>query len=271
MVLLSIIIAVLNFGLQSSPVKQFLGLKPAPTANFRRGKIVFYLLLFMILHTTKLPFQISNRINSKMGQYYKVIILGEKPAPATSGDCPSEQQEEIIRVALRPYNYSQGAKIMEHSYIGNELVSLAEYLLSPIGMFYKSRLVWAGDYADGEPSTGQNLYHAAHEPQLLFSVSKDFDASEYRYIVNHTKREFVDKQVCLEHQLARDLDDNKPRLIVHPLPLLVSEGNGCGGGDYWGPGEDDCGRWARDIISMERTPPHPEKGYVEFVPKFESN
>lgn len=204
-----------------------------------------------------------------MGQYYKIIFLAEKPT--TTDATPVELPVEIIRIALNPHHYHQGAKIMEHSYIGNQFVNLAEYMLSPLGMFYKSRVVWAGDYADGEPTTGQNLYHAVHEPQLLFSASKDFNASEYRYIVNHTKREFVDKQQCLEQQLACDLDDNKDRLVVHPLPLLVSEGNGCGGGDYWGPGEDDCGRWSRDIISMERSAPSAEKGFVEFIPKFESN
>jgi hypothetical protein len=198
-----------------------------------------------------------------MGQYYKVIILGEKPTE----EIQSEQQAEIIRLALKPYNYAQGAKIMEHSYIGNEFVSLAEYLLCPLGMFYKSRIVWAGDYADGEPTTGQNLYHAAPEPQLLFSVANDFNTGDYRYIVNHTKHEFVDKQRCLEQQS----DDDAGGLIPHPLPLLVSEGNGCGGGDYWGPSEDDCGRWARDVISMERLPPSADRGFVEFIPKFESN
>ncbi len=194
-----------------------------------------------------------------MGQYYQIIILGEKP--------DADQPEEIIRLVLNPHNYRQGAKIMEHSYIGNEFIALAEYMLSPLGMFYKSRLVWAGDYANGEPTTGQNLYHAAPKPQLLFSSSKDFNAAEYRYIVNHTKREFVDKQRCLEAQS----DDDASGLIVHPLPLLVSEGNGCGGGDYWGPGEDDCGRWSRDVISIERSAPSAEKGFVEFITKFKSN
>lgn len=65
--------------------------------------------------------------------------------------------------------------------------------------------------------------------------------------------------------------NNEDCIIVHPLPLLVCEGNGRGGGDYCGPGEDDCGRWARDVISLERSKPSSEKGYVEFIPKFKSN
>jgi hypothetical protein len=201
-----------------------------------------------------------------MVQYYQIVILGEK----TDADSTEESNEscEIIRLSLNPHNYQQGAKIMEHSYIGNELVSLVEYLLSPLGMFYKSRLVWAGDYADTEQTTRQNLYHMVREPQLLFSYCRDFfRQQDYQYIVNHTKREFVDKQRCLEQQS----DDDTYGLVIHPLPLLVSEGNGRGGGDYSGPGEDDCGRWARDVISLERTHPTQEKGYCEFIPKFKSS
>ena len=200
-----------------------------------------------------------------MGQYYQIIILAEQPIRATGEPTAEEliESTEIIRLALRPHKYQQGPKITEHSYIGNQLTGLAEYLLSPLGMFYKSRLVWAGDYADSEPQTRQNLYHMAHEPQLLFSCSKDFNSEEYRYIVNHTKHEFVDKQRCLEQH-----GDDYDGLVIHPLPLLVSEGNGRGSGDYSGPGEDDCGRWARDVISLERTPPKPEKGFIEFISKF---
>ena len=196
-----------------------------------------------------------------MGQYYQIIILAEKPS--NDEEEPGNQQTEIIRLALNPHNYMQGAKIMEHSYIGNDFVSLAEYMLSPLGMFYKSRLVWAGDYANTEPATGQNLYHMKHAPQLLFSCSKDFRATDYRYIVNHTKREFVDKQRCSERY-----GDDYDGLIIHPLPLLVSEGNGLGGGDYFGTGNHNCGLWARDIISLERTRPLFEEGFTEFITKF---
>jgi hypothetical protein len=198
-----------------------------------------------------------------MGQYYQIVILAEKPCDDKAAD---RQLPEIIRLALNPNNYQHGAKIMEHSYIGNQFISLAEYMLSPLGMFYKSRLVWAGDYADTETATGQNLYHMTPKPQLLFCCSKDFRSEDYRYIVNHTKREFVDKQRCIDKY-----GDDYDGLIIHPLPLLVCDGNGRGGGDYWGPGENDCGRWARDIISMERNRPSTESDYTEFITRFKLN
>jgi hypothetical protein len=124
-------------------------------------------------------------------------------------------------------------------------------------MFYKSRLVWAGDYAYSEPDCGQNLYHIAENNEyLVFNNPSSFNPKSYQFIVNHTKREYVDKQ-----NLNTNSEDNDG-YIIHPLPLLVSEGNGRGGGDYRGNNETLCGSWARDVISVECDIPH---GYTELV------
>jgi len=166
-----------------------------------------------------------------MGQYYLAIILGEKQP---DGD------NEIIRMALESYAYNNGAKLREHSYVGNEYVSAVEYLISPEGMFYKSRLVWAGDYADNEKSLPHNLYHVIDEidPHKL-QVMPVGDVSKYRFIVNHTKKQYAEK---ITH--------------YHPLPLLTCEGNGRGGGDYTGQNKELCGSWARDVLSVEVNPPN---------------
>ncbi len=66
---------------------------------------------------------------------------------------------------------------------------------------------------------------------------------------------YVDKEKC---QCSEDYN-------IHPLPLLVSEGNGRGGGDYNGNNQDLCGSWSRDVISMEES--HP-LDYIELIPEF---
>lgn len=196
-----------------------------------------------------------------MGQYYKVILLAENTVPNSEPDTSPETSPEVIRLAISPYAYNQGAKLMEHSYMGNDLVNLVEYLVSKGGPFYKSRIVWAGDCADSEKTgedSGRNLYHIAGDNAnwLLFSLPTDFDNTKLRYIVNHSTKEYVDKS-------KRNAD--RSGLIIHPLPLLVSEGNGCGGGDYRGRNDDMCGQWARDYISMETDVPH---GFTEMVTDF---
>jgi hypothetical protein len=136
---------------------------------------------------------------------------------------------------------------MEHSYIGNEYMLAVEHLLSREGMFYKSRLVWAGDYANKEPE-GENLYTLADDKEPFYRKG---DVKSHKYIVNHTKERYVVKGTG-----------------IHPLSLLTAEGNGSGGGDYYGINKDLVGSWARDIISMEDTIPD---GFTELDCIFQEN
>ena len=158
-----------------------------------------------------------------MGQYYLTVILAEK------------SDKEYIRTYLDASMYDNGVKLTEHSYIGNNFMTIIENLIGPNGMFYRSRLVWAGDYADNEPNSEKNL-HTMCDGKNPF-VSTDESVS-YRYIVNHTKKVYIKKSGGL-----------------HPLSILTAEGNGRGGGDYHGPNMDMVGTWARDVISMENEAP----------------
>ena len=181
-----------------------------------------------------------------MGQYYKAIILADS----------KQAGREIIRRWVHPHDYGYGSKLMEHSYFDNHFVTDLEYQLTPEGQFYRSRVVWAGDYAEEEDAVDRdvdntltNLYHLC-ENNDTHQPFPHHDTSSYRYLINHTKKLYVDKQK--EH--------------IHPLPLLIAEGNGAGGGDYRGDNEYLCGSWARDVISVEKTAP---EGYQELVCRFE--
>jgi hypothetical protein len=159
-----------------------------------------------------------------MGQYYIAIILSEK-----------SDKKEYIRSYLDPGMYNNGSKLVEHSYINNNFMNVIENLIGPNGMFYKSRLVWAGDYANEEPDSDVNLFKMCDAKTPLVS---DESIVSYTYIVNHTKKVYVKKNNGM-----------------HPLPFLTAEGNGRGGGDYYGPNIDMVGTWARDVISMEEEAP----------------
>jgi hypothetical protein len=174
-----------------------------------------------------------------MGQYYKVIILADNI--------------NIIRIWTTPTAYNCGNKLMEHSYLNNNFMNAMEYLISPNGMFYMSRIIWAGDYANPEDQEELNLYNMADEqngkyitPYMNKQYIEQFidNMDRYRYIVNHTKKLYVDKEKC-------NIDNGN---IIHPLSLLVTDNcNGMGGGDYSGVNEELCGTWTRDIISVEKS------------------
>lgn len=202
-----------------------------------------------------------------MGQYYKPIILNEF--------------DEIV-VALESWDYDSGAKLMEHSWMLNPFVNRFEHLISPDGNYHKSKVVWAGDYADIEPGVliycdhekkevETNLFHLIDDSKFLNNLP-EVDCTKYRYVVNHTKKEFVDKTKVR----------NEDGWRIHPLPLLTCEGNGKGGGDYHIPTYKrklrngsviDCdypnhkkviGSWARDVISVEFEKPTDDYKEIKF-------
>ncbi len=150
------------------------------------------------------------------------------------------------------HEYDNGLKLMEHSYIGNHFVSSFETLIKN----NPQRVVWAGDYADECKGRKTNLYRRCKDLNKANPTEK-VGVTETRYIVNHSKKEFVDKFNVPEIATWKGTK-------IHPLPLLTCEGNGRGGGDFRGENEY-IGTWARDIISVESKKPI---GYAEINPNF---
>lgn len=175
-----------------------------------------------------------------MGQYYYPINLDKKQF-------------------VLSHDYDQGLKLMEHSYIGNVLMNVVENLLAPGGDWYKCHLLWAGDYADGEKNgevVEKNKDGEEEETPNLHSIIGDKKENkirpddtdkQFRYIINHTKRLFIDKDKIKN---ISEEDNYK----IHPLSLLTCEGNGRGGGDFRGS-DKRVGTWSRDCISMEEEIP----------------
>lgn len=167
-----------------------------------------------------------------MGQYYCPIILD------STGK---------ILVWMNSHLYGNGAKLTEHSFLKNNFVCTFEFGLSPEGIYHKSRVVWAGDYADNEPND-TNLYNKCNEYNLIIPEEKI--TTRYRFVVNHSKKQYVDKSKIPTKGYT-----------LHPLPILTVEGNGRGGGDYHS-NSPLIGSWARDIISVEETVP---ESYNELI------
>lgn len=193
-----------------------------------------------------------------MGQYFKAIVLGNEP---------KEGEQEVVKSWVCSHEYDNGLKLMEHSYQGNIYVSTFEKELTRRGTNYKSRVVWAGDYADVEP--GVKIIEEGKEYDAnLYSLCNDENkvkpkvgyTKDYPYILNHSKKLFVDKNKVPDIQ---HWEDTK----IHPLPLLTCEGNGKGGGDFRGE-HVLIGSWARDVISVEKDNPvitHGTMDYTEII------
>ena len=112
-----------------------------------------------------------------MGQYYKPCIL--------------QEDAKTIKAWANSHDYNNGLKLMEHSYIKNEFVGAIEKQLTPHGSWYKSKIVWAGDYADNDEGD-VNLYDKADDNTKFVPPAGVVDKS-YKYLINHSKKLFVNK------------------------------------------------------------------------------
>lgn len=176
-----------------------------------------------------------------MGQYYKPVLRSDNKSKTSSA-----------------WYFDCGAKLMEHSYVGNPLV---ESVMCEIDKNTSNgnltRVVWAGDYANEEMTSEDNLYKISLEYE---KINPSQNNCLKRYIVNEDRMEYVDLSKC-----KKDTYD----YIIHPLPLLTAEGCGRGGGDYDmhnGKGKEFVGTWARCCLKLTDTQPNCD--FIEIVPDF---
>lgn len=199
-----------------------------------------------------------------MGQYYYPLIV--------NSDGTMEK--------LYSHNYGNGLKLMEHSYIGNNFVNA---VLSQL-MDEAKRIAWIGDYSDGHAGREEEYYFSdgfvstqeefmkyyyatwvydnegeKHDEESIaeeirpdpdeFGMVLDCDHT-YWYLVNETKKTFIDLDKYFEQNKYKWYDD---LWCVNPLPLLTAVGNGAGGGDFF---NKECesyyyiGSWAFDKIRI---------------------
>jgi hypothetical protein len=189
-----------------------------------------------------------------MGQYYKPVNL--------------DKQEFLLC-----YDYGSGAKLMEHSWIQNPMVTAILIALTPAGRWHRDHLVWAGDYMDeglfleginGKNESDLTLYDCCivKEGQPAAPINKVRlilpDGPEPKFIADHDTKEYVSLDNLPEEE------PTDPGWHIHPLPLLTCSGNGRGGGDFRA-NNIYTGRWSGHSISAEFIVP---EGHTEIWPNF---
>ena len=187
-----------------------------------------------------------------MGQYYRVLEKeGNKRLVVYNRNIIVDGKEEYMM-----------AKLTEHSWIGNWLMETV------CNKIYNSdkpvRLIWMGDYADDFANDLENTFNgltkkqiinyrnaAWGEPDRSKAVERAVFDFEGKYIVNHTKKEYVDFSLYYKTSVMNCAGD---KWCMHPLSLLTAIGNGYGGGDYRSPTlastVDLVGYWAWDEINI---------------------
>jgi len=169
-----------------------------------------------------------------MGQYYMPALI--KRGRITVYNRRVEPDKDYVM-----------AKLLEHSWWQNPTCNAVAKLL------YKSKgnLFWCGDYADDQ-AIHSYIWECDKEKSLPNPEDFTLDG---KFIVNHTKRQYVNCDRYKERSLDND------GWCIHPLPLLTALGNGRGGGDYHYSyvNYDSVGCWAGDEISIEDSAPKDDK------------
>ena len=180
-----------------------------------------------------------------MGQYYRPIILKKD----------YKNRVNPIEASFNSWSYNNGAKLMEHSYIGNSFVRAVEEALA--WQYKGCNFVWCGDYSD-ELVTKKydgNLYDTAYSYHNKLDIQVTNVPPYRKYLINYTKRQYVKLN-----------DVQKDKWQIHPLPLLCCNSNGRGGGDYHGTNMDKVGIWAYNRIGVADEIPN---GFKELEVTFE--
>jgi len=147
-------------------------------------------------------------------------------------------QAVIDEVMYDVHSTRNGAKIMEHSYLGNSYCKAIEYKL-----FNKpGKLAWICDYHIKDEICPLD-WDLPEDPIDL--APDDFVVT---FVINHTKKLYFDL-----NELTIAYGDVQWK--IHPLPLLTnSNERSLGGGDYY-PEDSRRATWCLDTIETSNTKP----------------
>lgn len=182
-----------------------------------------------------------------MGQYYEMINV-----------------DKNVKIE---HNFDKigGMKLMEHSYIGNNLDLYTRKNLAD--KWFGDVVMHVGDYANKDDGSAHKAYkkyknilkNSEHMPSIPckeYDLTITFKKKVFAYpiVANLDKKQYLDYSKCLPNEITIYLEDNGIALIsclcVSPLLLLTAVGNGLGGGDYGCecPKADLIGTWAGDHL-----------------------
>jgi len=182
-----------------------------------------------------------------MGEYYKCVILNSRKRNVSN--------TKKILATIKPWDFDNGAKLMEWGYINNDVTKALEALINrETGVFAGKPIVIAGDYDDDEPNTFKgekvNLYFLSDKvgekiTENWLKLNK-VEPKHYRYIINETKGVYIDTYRV-------EKDDWGCR--IHPLPILCCDDEAKGLGSYNGKNQRMMGSWRRNVVTVSDNKP----------------
>lgn len=200
--------------------------------------------------------------------------------------------DDKVRAWLDPSLCDDWCALTSFSYSGSATMGILEHLLSPDGNWYRSRVSCSGGshagtlkaavsrIDDEAYESGVNDFRQFRPNRKMIEKwmpPQQAGSAPYRYpyIVNHSRREYVDVRKSLEAESLDKSDEEaqqcakgNPRYyMLHPMPILVADD----GGDRVNGDVNNVymGRWAREEVSFESDcPPKAAEEGEELSPVF---
>jgi len=195
-----------------------------------------------------------------MGQAWTPILVWTEPHVTLYGGYDVKKAESFF---AHDYIYEwthedgkvskhiNGYKLMETSYIGNQMVNdvvselVAHRDQSP-------RIVWMGEYASDARWEGATEDDMEEVAVLMRFIHGPFEHSIRRKAVQDAQ---PPKVWILCPDLGQYIEYDREKEGIAALPLLCAIGNGLGGGDYRGTNMDLVGTWAyRNLVVCDEEP-----------------
>jgi len=160
-----------------------------------------------------------------MGQYYQAFNMTKKKKVSS-------------------HDLGNGAKLMEHSYIGNSFIGAVMAMLKK--EWKGDRIAWVGDYHEAGEVGDVPTWEEAEDSYELVKLSAK--TVKKGFLNNHTKKLSIDLSKCSLYEGGVDSGWE-----LSPLSILTACGNGRGGGDYRGDFAF-VGIWAGNEFSCTTKP-----------------
>ena len=180
-----------------------------------------------------------------MGQYFKWCIK------------LNDTYYQFIEI----YWLESGMKLSEIAHLDNIYMLRLEKLISKGNLWYKQKLILAGDYTTYIEPYEYNLFTLSenttisrnsiditteyiHQDKNILKENYMVKINEFQYICNHDTKEYIDKKKLIRY--------------IHPLAILCNE---CVDVDV---GDGSSGKWCCNRISVENIIPDDFTEYIFF-------
>ena len=150
-----------------------------------------------------------------------------------------------------------GSKFLEMSQMNNYFMLRMEKLLSPGNLWYKQRVVLAGEYATREKNHKHNLYEMTQYKTEVTAQNINPETAVDKMIAEYCTKE-NEFQYIINYDTCQYVDKEKSTTKIHPLAILLEEGY-----------INSTGLWARQRISVQNDIPENFTEYILDESEFE--